>query len=649
VPYTVTDEHGASSSADLTITVTGTNDTPVAVADEESVDEDGNTSGNVGSNDTDADAGASLSYALNDPGSAPVGLVFNPDGSWTFDASSYDSLNDGQEFVLVVPYTVTDEHGASSSADFTITVTGTNDTPLANADEANVDEDGNTSGNVGANDTDADAGASLSYALNDPGSAPTGLTFNPDGSWTFDASSYDGLAEGEPLVLEVPYTATDQHGASSGATLTITVTGTNDPTVFTVLNGANVFENANGEPYDPETLNLDTVDVDGPDDLFVAVTTPAATDEGYGTYTLTEAGEWTYVLDNDNPVVDALNDNDMIEDSFTVVTADGTTQVINVTIQGVNDSAVITGDDAASITEDDVPNYVSGNLDSTDVDNDDDSWQAQTIASANGYGTLIINGDGSWTYTLDNSNSDVNDLEDDEDLTDTFTVKTVDGTEQTISITINGNSDFNYVSPAPFTGTGDPNDFDSLGNPAGQNTSPDATNGDDTLYGGAGNDTINGGNGNDTIYGGSGGDGLGGGGDIDKLFGGSGSDTITGGNANDILIGGYGADNLNGSNGADTFFYLGQKDTGDTISGFSQAEGDRIKFDSAFGFDSSDFMGSISTPGAVDAGKFGYRYDPLTNTTTVYVDTDGVFGADMEIKLSGNVALTSGDFLFGGI
>jgi Ca2+-binding RTX toxin-like protein len=146
-----------------------------------------------------------------------------------------------------------------------------------------------------------------------------------------------------------------------------------------------------------------------------------------------------------------------------------------------------------------------------------------------------------------------------------------------------------------------------------------------------------------------GGDGLGGGGDIDKLFGGSGSDTITGGNANDILIGGYGADNLSGSNGADTFFYLGQKDTGDTISGFSQAEGDRIKFDSAFGFDSSDFMGSISTPGAVDAGKFGYRYDPLTNTTTVYVDTDGVFGADMEIKLSGNVALTSGDFLFGGI
>ena len=31
--YTVTDEHGATDTATLTITVTGTNDAPVAVAD----------------------------------------------------------------------------------------------------------------------------------------------------------------------------------------------------------------------------------------------------------------------------------------------------------------------------------------------------------------------------------------------------------------------------------------------------------------------------------------------------------------------------------------------------------------------------------------------------------------------------------------
>lgn len=31
--------------------------------------------------------------------------------------------------------------------------------------------------------------------------------------------------------------------------------------------------------------------------------------------------------------------------------------------------------------------------------------------------------------------------------------------------------------------------------------------------------------------------------------------------------------------------------------------------------------------------------------TTVYVDTDGVYGADLEIKLTGNIALTVNDFI----
>ena len=38
-------------------------------------------------------------------------------------------------------------------------------------------------------------------------------------------------------------------------------------------------------------------------------------------------------------------------DSITVATADGTTQVITVTITGTNDAAVITGTSTASLTE----------------------------------------------------------------------------------------------------------------------------------------------------------------------------------------------------------------------------------------------------------------------------------------------------------
>ena len=140
--------------------------------------------------------------------------------------------------------------------------------------------------------------------------------------------------------------------------------------------------------------------------------------------------------------------------------------------------------------------------------------------------------------------------------------------------------------------------------------------------------------------------GLGGNADLDTLYGGSGNDTINGGNDADRIIGGYGADTLTGGNGNDTFVYLSQKDTGDRITDFTQGE-DHIEFAAAFGFDATDFLGALTTAGAVDPGKFGYKYDAGTNTTIVYVDTDGVFGADMEIKLTGNIGLTSGDFLFG--
>ena len=71
-----------------------------------------------------------LSYAL-DP--APAGLTFGVDGSWSFDASSYDTWPRTKSWCWS-PYTVTDEHGASDTATLTITVTGTNDAPVAVVD-----------------------------------------------------------------------------------------------------------------------------------------------------------------------------------------------------------------------------------------------------------------------------------------------------------------------------------------------------------------------------------------------------------------------------------------------------------------------------------------------------------------------------------
>ncbi|MFC4312738.1 Ig-like domain-containing protein [Steroidobacter flavus] len=230
VGYTVTDEHGASSGATLTITVTGTNDTPVAVADTNAATEDSAVLlGTVATYDSDADDGAILSYSLDAP--APAGLTFNTDGSYSFDPShaAYQHLAAGTTQNVVVGYIVTDDHGASSGATLTITVTGTNDTPIAVADTNAATEDGAVLlGIVATNDTDADDGSTLSYSLNAP--APAGLTFNTDGSYTFNPShaAYQHLAAGATQNVVVGYTVTDDHGANSSTTLTITVTGTND-------------------------------------------------------------------------------------------------------------------------------------------------------------------------------------------------------------------------------------------------------------------------------------------------------------------------------------------------------------------------------------------------------------------------------------
>ncbi|MBK8458537.1 MAG: tandem-95 repeat protein [Phyllobacteriaceae bacterium] len=225
--YTITDEHGATSTSTLTITLTGTNDAPVAVADTKSGSEDAIITGTV-ANDTDIDDSAILTYTLN---ASVAGLTLNGDGSYSFDASNaaYQHLALGTTQVVTANYTVTDQHGATSTSTLTITLTGTNDAPVAVADTKSGSEDATITGTV-ANDNDIDDGAILTYSLNAP---VAGLTLNGDGSYSFDASNaaYQHLAQGATGTVVANYTVTDEHGATSTSTLTITLTGTNDAPV----------------------------------------------------------------------------------------------------------------------------------------------------------------------------------------------------------------------------------------------------------------------------------------------------------------------------------------------------------------------------------------------------------------------------------
>jgi VCBS repeat-containing protein len=339
--YDVTDGD-LSDTGTLTIQVTGTNDAPVVESIESAgVAEDATISGTVADNVTDVDtAAANLSYSLTEGQDVPDGLTFNPDGSWSFDASSYDSMAAGETRTFSLTYDVTDGD-LSDTGTLTIQVTGTNDAPVVESIEsAGVTEDATISGTVADNVTDVDTAATnLAYALTEGQDIPDGLTFNANGSWSFDASSYDSLAEGETRTFNLTYDVTDGDLSDTG-TLTIQVTGTNDAPVAS----AETITAAEGA--DELTGQVTASDVDG-DNLTYTLEGDAP--DGF---TFNDNGTWSF--DPSDGAYDSLGveDSETFNLQYTVTDGHGgsVTQPLIITVTGTNDGPVAQADTLGTVT-----------------------------------------------------------------------------------------------------------------------------------------------------------------------------------------------------------------------------------------------------------------------------------------------------------
>jgi VCBS repeat-containing protein len=248
------------------------------------------------------------------------------------------------------------------------------------------------------------------------------------------------------------FTITVSDGTLSASQIyTIMINGANDAAIISGSTSGTVGEAgdlANAAANAPAaTGTLTDTDVDDPANTFTAVSTPTKSDKGYGTFTMTANGAWTYTPDNANPTVQALNVCDKLIDTFTVTTVDGTKQVVTITITGSNDAAVISGDKTGSVKEAGSKEcgtpVATGTLTDADVDNADNTFTAvcSPTHSDKGYGTFTMTTDGVWAYTLDNANCAVQALNVCDKLTDTFTVTTVDGTPQLVTISITGTND----------------------------------------------------------------------------------------------------------------------------------------------------------------------------------------------------------------
>ena len=123
---------------------------------------------------------------------------------------------------------------------------------------------------------------------------------------------------------------------------------------------------------------------------------------------------------------------------------------LTITINGSNDAPVC-ADDANSMTEDGTS--VGGNVLTNDTDVDVEPLSVFAPGTYGGaYGTLVVNSDGSYTYTLNNAS--VQYLDDGESVTDSFSYQPTDGTAAsaeacTLTITINGRNDAPTISDAP--------------------------------------------------------------------------------------------------------------------------------------------------------------------------------------------------------
>ncbi|MGH8433726.1 MAG: retention module-containing protein, partial [Pseudomonas sp.] len=206
---------------------TGTNSAPLGVDQSTVTDEDTPLTGTFTARDPNGDP---LTFSqLNAPQNGS--LTLTQGGQWTYTPNP--NYNGPDSFQVQV----SDGRGGSDTLTVNVGVTPANDAPVAVETSAATVEDGSlVTGQLDASDIDADT--LLSFSLNQ--APPAGFSLNSDGNWTFDPSNvaYQALAEGEVQIINVPFTVTDEHGATSGSSLTLTLTGTNDAPVISTATAA---------------------------------------------------------------------------------------------------------------------------------------------------------------------------------------------------------------------------------------------------------------------------------------------------------------------------------------------------------------------------------------------------------------------------
>src|SRR4029079_15592514 len=141
--------------------------------------------------------------------------------------TDFDHLAQGVSEHVTLTYTMQDEFGASSSSTVDVTITGTNDGPVAVADVAAGTENQTLDINVLANDTDVDDGHVFTLVSAQAPANQGGASVVANQVHFVPGTDFDHLAQGVSEHVTLTYTMQDEFGASSRSTVDVTITSTN--------------------------------------------------------------------------------------------------------------------------------------------------------------------------------------------------------------------------------------------------------------------------------------------------------------------------------------------------------------------------------------------------------------------------------------
>ncbi|MBO0189913.1 tandem-95 repeat protein [Vibrio parahaemolyticus] len=388
ITFTATDPSGESISQRVDFTVA-----PVAdiVADKATVVEDTPTIIKVLGNDTFEGDGKVVSLDANN-GPANGSVSVNPDGSVTY------TPNDNYHGIDSFTYIVT-SGGVSESTTVYVDVTPENDAPVAKDDTAITDEDTPVTIDVLPNDTDVDGDKLSIESASVPKEQGTVEVVN--GKLVFTpAENFNGDAE-------ITYTVTD--GAlTDQATVKVTVNAVNDTPVVE----SNIADQTSAEDFTPYTIDLNTAfsDVDNVDgELTFSVSGNSNIQVAIvnGIATITPTADW--------------NGSETLTFTATDPSGESVSQTVDFTVAPVVDIEA----DSADVVED-TPTII--NVLGNDTFEGKDKVVSLDAENGPKNGTVIVNNDGTVTYTPDDNYVGK----------DTFTyVVTSGGVSESTTVTVN--------------------------------------------------------------------------------------------------------------------------------------------------------------------------------------------------------------------